>query len=634
MLRREEPMSDPERTAARSWLATLAAALTVEMDAQRVAHAQRQSLPWAEQVALGAAWPALRVEAVEPQRGRLVLRLRLPGGLLHDGIQRADPVEWGPQGGGGPWERAEVLDVYPQVAELLLPWGATGPTEGALVWVRAGLDLRSLQRSRDLLPRALRCSGTLLELLTDPAAVLRPPPADGPPPPRPEGAALNPAQRRALEAILDDEPLSLIHGPPGTGKTTVLVAGLRARVARGEQVLALADSNAAVDHLALSAATAGLRVVRLARPWRVAPAVRPLCLDAVVARSAAGMAFAALDAELDKAARLGSRGRELAALHAERRAVAARAEADAIAGAQVLALTLGTLALQAEALPKVKVAVVDEATQALEPSLYALLPLVEKLVLVGDPCQLGPVVLGPPQPLQTSVMERLLAADPQGLGCRTPMLEVQHRMATPIHELVQPVYGPRYAAHPAAAAQGLESVLAGAQAAPAWLVPQAVWVDTAGAAMDEQRDALSGSLYNPGELRVIALAVDALARAGLAPDRLAVIAPYRAQVQRLAALPCLRGVEVDTVNAFQGREIDVLILSLVRSNPEGALGFVADPRRLTVALSRARRGLLVVGDSATVGGHPRFGAVLDQLAGRPGALQSVWDAPWNAAVAL
>ncbi|MFM2248618.1 MAG: hypothetical protein RL071_4693 [Pseudomonadota bacterium] len=625
-------MPDPVHPTASAWIATLAAALSVEMDAQRAAHEQRQALPWSAQVAVGAAWPALRVEAVEPQRGRLLLRLRLSGGLLHDGMQRADPVEWGPQGGGGPWVRAEVVDVYPQVAELLLPWGAQGPVEGAQVLVRKGLDLRPLQRARELLPRALRVGGPLLALLTDPAAVQRPPAPVGPPPARPEGARLNEAQRRALEAILDDEPLSLIHGPPGTGKTTALVAGLRARVARGEQVLALADSNAAVDHLAICAAAAGLRVLRLARPWRVSPAARGLCLDSQVERSSAGMALSALDKELDRAARGGARGRELAALHAERRALAARAEADVIAGAQVIALTLGTLAMQAEALPKVKVAVVDEATQALEPAIYGLIPLAEKLVLVGDPCQLGPVVLGPPAPLQTSVMERLLAADPAGLGARTPMLEVQHRMAAPIHRLVQPVYGPAYRPHPAVADQPVGPLLPPDRAAPGWLLPQAIFVDTAGAGMDEERDPLTSSLFNRGELRLVRLAAEALRAAGLPAERLAVIAPYSAQVQRLRGLPALGGVEVDTVNAFQGREIDVLIVSFVRSNPDGQLGFVADPRRLTVALSRPRRGLVLIGDAATLGGHPRFAGLLDLLAAAPGALQSAWDPPWDAAV--
>jgi superfamily I DNA and/or RNA helicase len=107
------------------------------------------------------------------------------------------------------------------------------------------------------------------------------------------------------------------------------------------------------------------------------------------------------------------------------------------------------------------------------------------------------------------------------------------------------------------------------------------------------------------------------------------LTPYNAQVGVLEAL--LPGVTVATVNAFQGREVPVMVVSWVRSNTDGELGFVADPRRLTVTLTRARRLLVQVGDSATLAGHPRFSAAIDHIAAT-GGLRSVFEPPWDDAL--
>ncbi|MDA1082803.1 MAG: AAA domain-containing protein, partial [Gemmatimonadetes bacterium] len=123
-----------------------------------------------------------------------------------------------------------------------------------------------------------------------------------------------------------------------------------------------------------------------------------------------------------------------------------------------------------------------------------------------------------------------------------------------------------------------------------------------------------------------------LRESGVAPDRIGVITPYSAQVACLAKRPELAGIEVATVNAFQGREKDAIAVSWVRSNDHGELGFVSDARRLTVALTRARRWLWQVGDSATLARHPRFDALVAQHAAA-GALHSAWEPPWFDALA-
>lgn len=617
----------PPAAAPAALLPRFAEAIDVEVGAQRAVFEAHARLPWAERVALGVAWPTLRVEERGRSQGRTLLSLRLPGATLHDGIRQGDPVVVCAPDGGGPSARGEVVELYPQVVGVLLLRGEEGPGVGALVGVALGLDLRAYARMKQGMARAARHGGPVLAALLDPQSLPAPPALSRPAPRLP---GLNDAQNNAVQVILDDSPLGLIHGPPGTGKTTTLVAGLAALVARGERPWALADSNAAVDHLALCAAAAGLRVARLAKPWRVSPAARPLTVAEQVARSAAGAAIAAIEKEIDRASRAGTPSSALTALHAERRHLSEQATRDTLEGAQVIAMTLGTFLLHGEGLPPARLALVDEATQALEPALYSLVPVVQKLVLIGDPMQLGPVVTGPAAPLSTSVLERLLQAAPVEISARMPMLEVQHRMSAALAALVQPVYGPRYRPHPAVADQHIGERLSGA--VPDFVGQGAVFIDTAGAGMTELRDPLSLSLYNLGEARLVAEAARALRAAGLSPGAFAVVAPYSAQVQRLRALPALQGVEVDTINAFQGRETEALIVSFVRSNDDGELGFVADGRRLTVALSRARRLLVLIGDSGTLASHPRFAALLAAIEAQPGALQSVWSPPWDALV--
>ncbi|MCB9746381.1 MAG: AAA family ATPase, partial [Alphaproteobacteria bacterium] len=276
-------------------------------------------------------------------------------------------------------------------------------------------------------------------------------------------------------------------------------------------------------------------------------------------------------------------------------------------------------------LPEIEIAVVDEATQALEPGIWVAVPWTRRLVLLGDPFQLGPVLTEPGNPLERSLLERLLEEGQLPM----PALEVQHRMHRDIQALVAEIYGPRYRPHPAVAEHALcDLIEITDDPLPAGPV---LWVDTAGAGFEEQVDPASRSLFNPGEARLVEIAVGRLLAAGLPPADIGVIAPYSAQVHRLReALP--PGVEVNTINAFQGREAEAIVVSWVRSNPERQIGFVADGRRLTVALTRARRALVLVGDGGvTLSRNPRFARLLEQL-WEQGAATTVWEAPWDAAL--
>jgi len=152
------------------------------------------------------------------------------------------------------------------------------------------------------------------------------------------------------------------------------------------------------------------------------------------------------------------------------------------------------------------------------------------------------------------------------------------------------------------------------------------FLDTAGAGFDERREPDGESLLNPDEARLVCLKVRALLGAGVSAGDVAVIAPYSAQVRLLREQLGVEGLEVDSVDGFQGREKEAVVISLVRSNLEGEIGFLADVRRMNVALTRARRKLVVVGDSATLAAHPFYQRLVGYFEAA-GAYHTVWEEP-------
>lgn len=637
---------------ARDWLDALGAAWRTERQAARARIAiERSGRVLSERVALGIALANLRIVDEQSAPGeRVRVRVAVPDAVDLDNLRLApgDPIRlWGEH----PEEASAVRGVLERREEQTL-------------WLMLDRSVDEIDRDYALDPevpevtfdrgdRALeRAKAALatsdLARLRDVAAMIKPPRPLAATSWEPFDTALDDRQRAAVDAALRSGDIALIHGPPGTGKTRTLVEVVRQRVARGERVLCAAPSNTAVDNLGIRLGQAGVRAVRLGHPARVAPALAALTLDAQVdADGATKLAREWRDrARAMRKSAAGRRGQEAKELWAEARALdrdAAREIDNAaraiVERADVILATcvgcdhplLGDTIFDA--------VIVDEATQAPDPLLMIALARAKVAVLAGDPQQLGPVVTGGPQvdaTLGSTVFDRLARGN-------AVMLEQQHRM----HEQImtfpsRSMYDGKLRAAPDVARHELADL----GIAPDPLRPKPVWlVDTAGKDWLEQRTdfdpggslnniptfSFDPSTFNTGNAERVAAEARRLLSRGLAPTDLAIIAAYSAQARRLRELlkaERAAGVEIGTVDGFQGREKEAVIVDLVRSNEHGEIGFLSNTRRMNVALSRAKRFLLVVADSATLGDHPYYAHFLVYLA-EIDAHGSAWsdDAP-------
>ncbi|MDD5657835.1 MAG: AAA domain-containing protein [Elusimicrobia bacterium] len=450
--------------------------------------------------------------------------------------------------------------------------------------------------------------------------------------------ALNEFQRQAVARALAAADAALIHGPPGTGKTTVLVEIIRQAVAAGQRVLATAPSNIAVDNMLEKLQNCGLRLVRMGHPARTLESLVHSNLSSLAEADPAYAEVRELDAWRERLVKRRSRfgrgqlgyderqerDREIARLWRQARDLENDISRRIVAGAQVVLSTHGGIS-RGLVRAGFDLVVLDEASQATEPLSWIPLTMGERAVFAGDSMQLPPTIYSREAArggLATTLFDRLKDILPENLQA---LLRVQYRMHEDIMRFSSDQFYEGRLIADESVRLHLAAELPDVETTDLTSVPL-VYVDTAGAGFAEGWNELLESRDNEGEARLACRLMERVLASGLDPRRLAIVTPYVAQVKRLKAMAKIPGLEIGSVDGFQGREKEVVIVSLVRSNDGGEVGFLSDVRRMNVAMTRARRLLIVLGDSATIARHPFYSKFVDYADAR-GAHRSSYEWP-------
>jgi superfamily I DNA and/or RNA helicase len=441
-------------------------------------------------------------------------------------------------------------------------------------------------------------------------------------------AILNESQNEALKAICSAEDVAIVHGPPGTGKTTTLVESMAEVLREEKQIMVCAPSNAATDHLAKCLAAKGLRVVRIGNLAKVETDNTALTLDVLLQKEKDFKQIRELKRRALDLRKMGGKykrsfGREEAEqrklifheakqISREARELESYLIQKVLDDAQVIACTLIGSASDYLSGRRFSTVVIDEAGQGIEPAAWVPILKAERVIMAGDPFQLPPTVKSQEaasKGLSVTLLEKGIARIGQAA-----LLKVQYRM----HESImafsnRKFYKNELEAHSSVAQRLLGNSL------------PLEFVDTAGCGFEEQAGDEGESRCNPEEVGILRKHFDQLKQDQSGTWSVAVISPYRAQVELLQReFSGAEGVAVNTIDSFQGQERDVVYLSLVRSNDKGEIGFLRDYRRMNVAMTRARMKLVIIGDSATLG-NDRFFAEFLEYAESIGGYRTAWE---------
>lgn len=425
---------------------------------------------------------------------------------------------------------------------------------------------------------------------------------------------LNPTQEKAVNEVLTAKDVAIVHGPPGTGKTTTLVEAVFECLRRESQVLICAQSNMAVDWIAEKLADRGVPVLRIGNPTRVNDkmlsftyerqfenhpdydqlwAIRKAIRELRAGRKRGDRSFH------QKMDRLKSRATELEM----------RIRQQLFGEARVIACTLVGSASRLLEGQRFGTLFIDEAAQALEAACWIPIRKASRVVFAGDHCQLPPTVKSPEAMkggLGVTLMERIVRNKPEVVT----LLKVQYRMNEEIMKFSSDWF--YHGQVESAPEVRNRSVLD-------FDIPM-LWIDTADMACHEEFVGESYGRVNKTEARLTLAALqlyfDKIGKERILSEKIdvGIISPYRAQVQYLRQLlrnepyfkPYRHLVSVNTVDGFQGQERDVVLISLVRANDEGQIGFLRDLRRMNVAITRARMKLVILGDAPTMTRHPFY----------------------------
>lgn len=450
---------------------------------------------------------------------------------------------------------------------------------------------------------------------------------------------LNQSQVEAVAEIISANDVAIVHGPPGTGKTTTLVQAIKEIQIRDNSVLVCAPSNAAVDLLTERLSKEHINVVRIGNISRIDDDILKHTVDYIMANHPERKNINKIRAKATDCRRrakryrrnYGARERDLreklqdeaAELSAWANQLEDRLLEQILTGAEVITCTLVGAAHPMLEKYRFKTVVIDEAAQALEPAIWIPLLKSNKVVFAGDPFQLPPTVKSMEarkMGLHITTMEHCLKYIPNSL------LRVQYRMNQAIMAFSnQHFYDGLLQAHDSVKTHRI-SIDEG---------EAVTFIDTVGCGFEEQIVEVKGrfpSRFNPDEFHIIRehlyKLIEFYAREEV--PTIALISPYREQVvymqtmvaddERLKGLP----ITINTIDGFQGQERDVVYISLVRSNGKAEIGFLNDYRRMNVAMTRARKKLIIIGDSGTIGQDEFYNAFLNYCE-QKGAYHTAWE---------
>ena len=438
---------------------------------------------------------------------------------------------------------------------------------------------------------------------------------------------LNASQEKAVNQVLCAKEVAVVHGPPGTGKTTTLVEAVYETLHRENQVMVSAQSNTAVDWIAEKLVDRGIPVLRIGNPTRVNDKMLAFTYERrFEAHSDYPELWQIRKTIREMTGRLRKSGREdrerlhnqLTKLRVRATGLEIRIDTELFTEARVIACTLVGAASRVLERKRFSSLFIDEAAQAIEAACWIAISRADRGILAGDHCQLPPTIKcieAARGGLGRTLLEKVVLHKPETVS----LLKIQYRMHEDIMRFPSRwFYHDELEAAPEVKYRGILD-----------FDTPASWIDTSELDLQEKAVAEGTGRLNTGEAELLVRELkNYMERIGIRRILeehidFGVISPYRAQVHYLRHLlkkepffrPCRRLITVHTVDGFQGQERDVIMISLVRANEKGQIGFLRDLRRMNVAITRARMKLLILGEAVTLTRHPFYRELYEYIGG-------------------
>ena len=438
---------------------------------------------------------------------------------------------------------------------------------------------------------------------------------------------LNVSQEKAVNQVLCAKEVAVVHGPPGTGKTTTLVEAVYETLHRENQVMVSAQSNTAVDWIAEKLVDRGIPVLRIGNPTRVNDKMLAFTYERrFEAHSDYPELWQIRKTIREMTGRLRKSGREdrerlhnqLTKLRVRATGLEIRIDTELFPEARVIACTLVGAASRVLERKRFSSLFIDEAAQAIEAACWIAISRADRVILAGDHCQLPPTIKcieAARGGLGRTLLEKVVLHKPETVS----LLKIQYRMHEDIMRFPSRwFYHDELEAAPEVKYRGILD-----------FDTPVSWIDTSELDLQEKAVAEGTGRLNTGEAELLVRELkNYMERIGIRRILeehidFGVISPYRAQVHYLRHLlkkepffrPCRRLITVHTVDGFQGQERDVIMISLVRANEKGQIGFLRDLRRMNVAITRARMKLLILGEAVTLTRHPFYRELYEYIGG-------------------